>query len=62
VQSSGFLNGASISLIGNNIQLLMNRAKNIDPDTNFTSGNAQGREDDPFPATRSFGLNLNLKF
>lgn len=62
IQRSNFINGASISLIGNNLQLLMNRAKNIDPDTNFTSGNAQGKEDDSLPRTRNFGVNLNLKF
>lgn len=62
IQQSNFIHGASISLIGNNLQLLMNRAKNIDPDTNFTSGNAQGRENSSLPPTRSFGLNLNLKF
>ncbi|HTN67882.1 MAG TPA: SusC/RagA family TonB-linked outer membrane protein [Dysgonamonadaceae bacterium] len=62
VQKSNFIQGASISLIGNDLKLLMNRAKNIDPDTNFTAGNAQGKEDDQLPPTRSFGLNINLKF
>ncbi len=61
IQRGNFIKGASISFIGNNLLLLMNRAKNIDPDTNFTSGNAQGKEDDSLPPTRNFGININLK-
>lgn len=62
VQNTKFLQGASISLIGNNLLLLMNRAKNIDPDTNFTTDNAQGIEKSTMPQIRNVGLNLNLKF
>ncbi len=62
IQRSNFIHGASISITGHNLGLLMNRAKNIDPDTNFTAGNAQGWENDSLPQTRNFGVNLNLKF
>jgi hypothetical protein len=35
---------------------------NIDPETAFTNGNAQGLEDLTNPTVRSYGLNINLKF
>ncbi len=62
IQSTNFFQSASISVIGNNLLLLMNKAKNIDPDTNFTTGNAQGVENSTLPQIRNFGLNLNFKF
>ncbi len=33
-----------------------------DPETAFTSGNAQGLEDLTLPTTRSYGFNINVKF
>ncbi|GAA5221708.1 SusC/RagA family TonB-linked outer membrane protein [Membranihabitans marinus] len=62
LERAGFISGASISLVGNNLQLLWTKAPGFDPDTNFTAGNAQGMENNPLPPTRSYGLNLNLKF
>lgn len=62
IRSTNFFQSASLSLIGNNLMLLMNKAKNIDPDTNYTTGNAQGVENSTMPQIRSIGLNLNFKF
>lgn len=57
-----FINGASISLIGSNLGLLMTHAKQIDPDGNYTTGNAQGIEASNLPPIRSYGVDIKLKF
>lgn len=56
------INGASISLIGNNLALLMTHAKQIDPDGNYSTGNAQGIEASNLPPIRSYGVDIKLKF
>lgn len=62
LNSVRFIKGASISLIGNNLALLLTHAKQIDPDGNYTTGNAQGIEASNLPPIRSFGVDLKLKF
>ena len=37
-------------------------APNIDPETAFNTGNAQGLESLSLPTTRTIGFNLNFKF
>jgi hypothetical protein len=49
----GIFNGASISLIGNNL-FILSKIKNVDPDAE--SDNLQT------PSMRSIGFNVNLKF
>jgi len=56
------LTGATISLVGRNLWIIHKDAPNIDPETAFTSGNAQGLEDLTLPTTRSYGFNINVKF
>ena len=56
------LTGASISLVGRNLWIIHKDVPNIDPETAFTSGNAQGLEDLTNPTVRSFGFNINVKF
>ena len=64
---AGFLKGigvqsANVSLVGRNLLILYRKTDNFDPEQGLTSGAAQGIESIGLPRTRSFGLNLNLKF
>lgn len=56
------LQGANISAFGRNLFFIYKDAPNIDPETAFNTGNAQGLESLALPTTRSFGLNINLQF
>lgn len=56
------LQGANISAFGRNLFFIYKDAPNIDPETAFNTGNAQGLESLALPTTRSFGVNLNLQF
>lgn len=61
-QKAGFIQGASLSLVGRNLQILMKHTPGIDPETNISAGNDQGIETTALPPTRSYGFNVNLKF
>ncbi|NIA10527.1 MAG: SusC/RagA family TonB-linked outer membrane protein, partial [Nitrospiraceae bacterium] len=52
----------NISLVGRNLLLLWSKTENIDPESTFSNGNAQGLEMFGVPPIRSFGINLNVKF
>ena len=54
--------GASVSIVGRNLAILMKHTPNIDPESTYNSGNAQGLEWFGAPPVRSIGVNLNLKF
>jgi hypothetical protein len=56
------LQAANISLVGRNLLLLYNTADNIDPESNYNNSNAQGLENFGLPTTRSYGLNLSVRF
>ena len=56
------LEGASITAAGRNLFFIYKDAPNIDPETAFNTGNAQGLESLALPTTRNFSLNLNVKF
>jgi len=56
------LQNATFSIVGRNLWIIHKKAPNIDPETAFNTGNAQGLEDLALPTARSFGFNLNLKF
>lgn len=56
------LSNVSISLVARNLCYLLNHLENVGPESNSTSGNAQGIENNGYPETRSFGLNINLTF
>ena len=54
---------ASVSFVGRNLAFLHKNTPGFDPEATFGAGFAdQGREAFAFPATQSFGLNLNLTF
>jgi len=56
------LQDATFSLVGRNLWIIHKDVPNIDPETAFNTGNAQGLESLTLPTTRSFGFNLNFKF
>ena len=56
------LEAASITAVGRNLFFIYKDAPNIDPETAFNTGNAQGLESLALPTTRNFSLNVNLKF
>jgi outer membrane receptor protein involved in Fe transport len=51
-----------VSLVGRNLWTIMKHTPIIDPESVYTNNNAQGQEFAGLPATRSMGINLNLKF
>jgi hypothetical protein len=59
---NGFVKGLNFSLVARNLAVLMKHTPNIDPESNYSSGNAQGLELSGYPAFRSLGFNLNVKF
>ncbi|XHP74247.1 TonB-dependent receptor P26 [Arenibacter antarcticus] len=56
------LDNIAISIYGRNIATLHKNTPNIDPEVTYGSGNIQGIENSTTPATRYFGMNLNVKF
>ena len=62
LQSVKFIQGATISLVGRNLAILMRHTPGIDPETNALSGNMQGLEDNSLPPVRNIGVNINVKF
>lgn len=56
------LTGVTVSLVGRNLWIIHKDVPNIDPETAFNNGNAQGLEDLTLPTTRSYGFNINVKF
>lgn len=55
------LQSASISFVARNLFILYKKTENVDPESVFSAGNAQGVEQFGVPKTRSFGLSLNVK-
>ncbi|WP_111628345.1 SusC/RagA family TonB-linked outer membrane protein [Larkinella arboricola] len=53
---------ASLSFVARNLFLLYSQVQNVDPESNYSSSNAQGLENFGVPPTRSFGLNLMVRF
>ncbi|MBB6502783.1 SusC/RagA family TonB-linked outer membrane protein [Pedobacter cryoconitis] len=53
----------SIDLVARNLFTLLKYTKNIDPESEFSSSlNYAGIEGASFPATRTYGINVNFKF
>lgn len=52
----------TLSFVARNLFFLYNKARNIDPEASYNSGNAQGLENFGLPTVRSYGLNLSVKF
>ena len=56
------LQEASVTLTGRNLWTIYKSVPNIDPESALTTGNAQGVEAYSMPTTRSFSVNLSVKF
>ena len=56
------LQEASVTLTGRNLWTIYKSVPNRDPESALTTGNAQGVEAYSLPTTRSFGVNLSVKF
>lgn len=57
-----FIKNLNISLVGRNLWTIIKYTPNIDPESAYNSSNGQGLELNGYPATRSIGFNLNIKF
>lgn len=53
---------ASVSFVAHNLFILYNAANNIDPESSYSNGNAQGLENFGVPTARSYGFNLSVRF
>jgi len=62
LRSIKVIKGLSLSLVGRNLWIIMKKADNIDPESNYSNGNDQGLEYAGYPSVRSIGFNLNAKF
>lgn len=56
------LQGVSVALVGRNLAILHRNTTDIDPEVAFNTGNGQGLESLSNPTTRTYGVNLNIKF
>ncbi|MFD2589153.1 SusC/RagA family TonB-linked outer membrane protein [Croceitalea marina] len=57
-----FIQSASISFVGRDLFFISRAADNINPESAFNAGNAQGLEYFGLPPIGSYGLTLNVKF
>ncbi|MGE4287050.1 MAG: SusC/RagA family TonB-linked outer membrane protein [Salinivirgaceae bacterium] len=53
---------ASVSLVGSNLWIISKNLPHADPEASQSSGNIQGWQSGVMPATRNFGVTLNLQF
>jgi TonB-linked SusC/RagA family outer membrane protein len=63
LQPLRYISGVQISLVGRNLWTVMSKSDNIDPEATFGSNvRYYGIEGTNLPTTRSYGVNLNIKF
>jgi len=63
LRNTGFIKGARLSFVANNVLILKKWVDNIDPESfGFNSDNLVGLESTGMPSTRGIGFNLNVKF
>lgn len=62
LNKQALIKGVTFSLVGRNLWTLLKHTDNIDPESDYNNGNAQGLELNGYPATRNVGFNVNLKF
>ncbi|MDR2272980.1 MAG: SusC/RagA family TonB-linked outer membrane protein [Sphingobacterium sp.] len=53
---------ASIFVYGRNLWTVYDKVVNIDPESNYSSGNGQGFEYGSLPSRRTFGIGIDIKF
>lgn len=57
-----FVKGMTLSLVARNLWTIIKHTDNIDPESAYNTSNGQGLELNGYPATRSVGFNVNIKF
>jgi TonB-linked SusC/RagA family outer membrane protein len=57
-----FVQGITLSLVGRNLLYVKRDAPNIDPESNYSNGFSYGLEYASLPSTKSFGINVNVRF
>lgn len=62
IMSKSPFTGASLSFVARNLWIIYKDIPNVDPESTYSNGAGQGAELMGYPQTRSFGLNLNVKF
>jgi len=60
--NSNVIKGIDISIIGRNLAILHKNLPYADPEDSFGSGNYQGIQIGSYPAVRSMGFNVKVKF
>ncbi len=60
--TSTFIQGASFSLIGNNLWIIQKHVPYADPESGLSAGNVQGYQTSVLPTTRTFSFNVRLNF
>jgi hypothetical protein len=56
------IQGATLSIVARNLACLYKKTPNIDPESTYTSSNAQGLDYFGMPPTRTYGFNLKVTF
>jgi len=56
------IKGINVSVVARNLWTVMKHTPNIDPESNLNNTNGQGLELSGYPALRSYGVNVNVKF
>lgn len=57
-----FIKGVDVSLLGRNLAILHKNLPYADPEDGFSAGNLQGIQIGSYPAARSIGFNVRVKF
>ena len=52
----------SVNLVGRNLWLISSHIPGIDPESSFSTTNAQGWENGAYPSTRSYGASVKVEF
>ena len=54
--------GLSVSLVGRNLFYIKKSTPNIDPEANYSNGFSYGLEYASLPSSKTYGLNVNVRF
>jgi TonB-linked SusC/RagA family outer membrane protein len=60
ILKKSLIKSLKISLVGSNLWLISSHSEGIDPESSYTTSNSQGLELGSFPATRTYGFNINI--
>jgi len=59
---SGFVKGATVSFVGNNLWIIQKNLPHADPEASQGAGNVQGWQSGVMPSLKTYGVNLKLNF